>query len=255
MTPLRQTLSAAALAAAAFTFAPTVAPAEAPEAPFSQGRAYKVWLGGIKVADAHFTVTADGDSYQGVLALSSDGVLDWFTEATIRSEATGGFSGDDAFAPDRFVFRSEIDNQPQAVDLIYRDGGPDSVVAEPPFDPRPWEIAPSAQNGALDPISAVVSAFFPADAGEICDRTLDIYDGRRRYEIALTDEVKRETDDGVLEVDCVARWRRVAGFKPKQMRQPGYDFTVRFEVSEDGVTTPVRAWAETEFGALIAVAR
>lgn len=219
----------------------------------SQVLSYEVWFGGVAVADAKFQMSTDESGYSGVFRLRSDGVLDWFTEAEVQAETTGARSSEGALAPGGFNVSAEVDDEPFTVDVAFSPEGPESVTAEPPFDPRPWEIEPSDQSGALDPLSAFIAAFFPSSDAAICDRSLDIYDGRRRYEVSLYEENRRREKDGFVEVECKARWDRTAGFKPKQMRKPGVEFMVRFRILEDGLTVPVRAWAQTEYGAVVAV--
>ena len=256
MTTLRHILRTAGFcgcAALVALAAPRSAPA-AEDPPVERRAAYDISLGGITFASATFSLQSNTSNYGAVFEMESDGLLDWFYEATIKTGSDGAKTEDGRFAPKMFTFRSFFDKKPQDVDVAYSEEGPKEVRAEPPFKPRPWEIAPEEQTGALDPISAAVSLTLPETSDStVCSRKVDIYDGRRRYEIAMTKEVARIERDGGIRVECEALWTRLAGFKPKYMKDPSYPFKIRYQIGSDGVVWPIRAWADTDYGAVIAV--
>ncbi len=248
-----------AAAAAAVAFSAVLAPipdaaAEGGPGPISQEISYRVYLGGVVVGNATFRLRSDADGYSGVFEVESDGVADRFTEADIRTEGSGLWTARGDIFPSEWVFNSRVDDETLDVEVVFGSAGPETVTADPPYRPRDYEIDPTLQYGALDPISAAIRAVFPRDGEAICDRRLDIFDGRRRYEVVFTGEIKRETRDGAVEVDCAAVWKRLAGYRSRDLRKPGFDFTVRFRLI-DGRALPVRAWTDTELGAAVVVMR
>ena len=233
---------------------PVASSAQAGDAPpFERRASYDISLGGFQVAEAKLRVQWKEDDYIATFELVSDGLLDWFYSATIKTEASGAFTPEGRTTPELFTFRSKFDERPQDVDVAYSEAGPSEVRAEPPFKPRPWQLAPEEQIDTLDPISAIVRLMHPRTGIDVCDRSVDIFDGRRRYELALVEELERSEEDGYVKIECIAVWRRLAGFKPKYMRLPPNEFILRVHVYEDGVIWPVRAWAETDYGAVVAV--
>ncbi|MCI4664067.1 MAG: DUF3108 domain-containing protein [Neomegalonema sp.] len=244
------------LAALAITPSAATAQTKALEAAeFAHGAAYRIYLGGARVAKAQLEVTKTGAKYRTSFNLTAGGIVKWFYKATIRTIATGAQAANGAWAPALFTFRSRIDKKSYKFDLAYSDVGPRSVEATPPFSPRPWQLDPAKQIGALDPNSTAMRILFRANGEKVCKRKFDIYDGRRRYTIMLTKELRREKKLGDLLVDCVGIWKRTAGFKPKYMKLPGHEFKVQFHLRDDGVTWPVRAWAATSWGDVTAVIR
>ena len=254
MKTLRYILCSAALACGAFGLLATSQDNVSAEAqPFERRANYDISLGGLTVAEAKLTMRLTDDGYAAAFELKSDGLLDWFYEAWVLSEANGVLTADGRFAPSVFIVRSQFDDRPQDLDLQFSETGPDTVFAEPPFKPRPWQLDPIEQTGSVDPISAAVLLMQPHAGSDVCDRKVDVFDGRRRHEVALIEELEREQRDGYVKVECKATWRRVAGFKPKYMDLPPNEFMIRIHVYDDGFLWPVRAWAETDWGAVVAV--
>lgn len=254
--PLRRRPAAVALAALVACAAPLVdTVAQTEIAPSAERLEYRISLGGVVVGNAVFEVETDGESYAGALRVASDGAADLFTSALVSSEANGLVTSRGDLSPVEWVFSSQVDDDALDVTMAFGSAGPRSVVAEPPYREREWQIDPTAQFGALDPISAAVSAMFPESEADVCDRTLDIFDGRRRYHVVFKEEIRRDVRDGAVEVDCATAWRRVAGYRSRDLRKPDFELTVRFRLMDDGRALPVRAWTDTEFGGLIAVLR
>lgn len=259
ISPLARRAATAALALAALCAPRLEASAEDIAASQAVERAqdlrYRIFLGGANIGSARFRLESQGEGYSGSFSLQSGGVADLFTEAEVRTEATGAWDGRGGLTPSNWSFFSDVDGKTLDVQVSFNNVGPESVEADPPYRPRDYEIDPMRQYGAVDPVSAVVQAMYPETQEEVCRRSLDIFDGRRRYEIALTRELRREREDGYVEVDCAASWRRVAGYSARDMRKPGFDLTIRFRLMEDGRTLPIRAWTQTEFGGAIVVLR
>ena len=115
--------------------------------------------------------------------------------------------------------------------------------------PKPWQIEPEDQAGTLDPVSAALTALAPEPAGEICNRSVEIYDGRRRYAIDLG-----APEAGEGRIRCPALYRRVAGYKPKELKET-IDFAVWFEERPDGLAHLVRAAGESYLGLAVVLLR
>lgn len=133
--------------------------------------------------------------------------------------------------------------------MTYRDAAPAAVHAEPAFVPKPWQIEPTDQAGTLDPVSAALTALAPAPAGAVCNRSVEIYDGRRRYALDLG---APETEDG--RIRCPAQYRRVAGYKLKELKET-IDLAVWFEERPDGLAHLVRAAGDSYLGLAVVLLR
>lgn len=240
-----------------FAAASTAAPARADAPLRNYGAAFRLYVGGVKVGKANVVARFDGERYWVRTVATATGAAGFFFDAEVESVAEGVvLAGRTGVAPESFRLDMLSGEKPQDVFIRYADNRPAEIIAEPPFTPKPYELDPSRQVGALDPISAGVLAVLSAGrrAGE-CRLALPIFDGRRRYDILLEGVADRGREDGMASVDCRARFRRVGGFKPKYMKLPDIPFTVRAVLREDGSATPIRAWGDTPFGTVIASLR
>lgn len=258
--------TAAALLAAPAALAPTAAAAKSvaipADQPVTKDLKYKLYVGGVLIGKIDVRATLRADGYAMQANMKTDGVAGWFLEAAARVVGEGRRVAaktkreKERLTPESFLVKSVYGGKPQDVDMRFTDGAPSSVVAEPPFKKKWYEIDPTQQGGSLDPVAAAAAALLPSIAGEPCNRVLPIFDGRRRYDIRVGKQVAvKEGENGVKIVECDASVKRVAGFKKKYLKKPPYPFKARFIIEPNGMTTPQRVWAETDFGAAVAVLR
>ena len=209
---------------------------------------YDLYLGGIRAGELAIESAFRDGRYSATSVLRTAGVVGALLQASFEAE-TEGRLGEDGLEPMRFRADSRMYSDAQTVEMTYDGRVPATVDAEPPFDPKPWQIEPGDQAGTLDPISAALTALAPAPVDAICDRSVEIYDGRRRYAVDL----------GEPEVDgdrivCPARYRRVAGYKPKELAET-IEFDVWFETRPDGLAHVVRAAGESGLGLAVVLLR
>ncbi len=209
---------------------------------------YDLYLGGIPVGELSVRSTVDGDRYRAISTMRTAGLLGAFYDASFQAE-TQGLVGADGLVPQHFAADSGAGGDRQAVDVTYAGRTPDSVRADPPFKPKPWQIEPRAQAGTLDPVSAAVTALAPAPASEICRQTVDIFDGRRRYAVDLG----APEADGVR-IRCPGVYRRIAGYKKKELKEK-ITFNVWFEKRPDGLMHAVRGAGDSMLGLAVVLLR
>lgn len=209
---------------------------------------FDLYLGGIPIGELSLAARVEGGSYTATSAMRTAGVLGVFYDASFTA-VTEGAVGEDGLAPRRFRADTAGGGDVQAVDMRYSGRVPASVRADPPFKPKRWEIEPQAQGGTVDPVTAALTALAPAPPGALCDRTVEVYDGRRRYAIDLGAPVA----DGER-IRCPALYRRVAGYKAKELDW-SIDFDLWFEERPDGLAHVVRAAGDSGFGLAVALLR
>lgn len=215
---------------------------------------FRFFVGGVRVGDARVTTTLSDDAYSARTRLRTGGVAEWVYEADFLLSAEGG-RGEEGTKPDAFFLEGLYDGESLLLEMAFESDAPADVVVEPEFRRRRWDIDPAEQNGVLDPISAVVEGLFPTTPGQYCDRTLPVFDGRRRYDFIIGESRERRDSDaaerGATVYECPLRVRRVAGFKPKFLERPDIELMLRFEIAADGEATPLRLWGDTQFGTFI----
>ena len=250
---LRALTAPAPVLAAALSFAAANHAAAESVAPNAASYGYKFYVGGVLIGKAWLSATFEKDAYISQASLETDGVAGWFVAATVMANAKGAMAPKSP-APKQLDVKGVTEGAPWTMTIAYENGAPGRVTSEPPFRKKPYEIDPAQQHGALDPISAVIAAMKPGK-GAGCERTIPIFDGRKRYDVVLGEPIKEgESQAGYPMVECKGLWRRVGGFKPKMMKKPNIEFTARFE-QRDGLTVPTKVWGDTEFGGAVAVIR
>lgn len=211
---------------------------------------YDLYLGGIKAGEMTMHARYDGARYRAESVLRTAGIVGFFYKAAYEAETEGDLT-ETGLVPVRFAAHSRMYERQQFVEMLFGGIAPREVRAEPAFVPKPWQIEPAEQTGTLDPITAAISALTPTASGKVCNRSVEIFDGRRRYAIDLG----APEADGTR-IKCRALYRRIAGFKPKMMKKrPTFPFSMWFEKRPDGLTHFVRAAGDSMFGLAVILLR
>ena len=209
---------------------------------------YDLYLGGIRAGELTIDARFSGDRYRATSVMRTAGIVGALYKASFDAETEGSLSAA-GLRPQRFRAMAQSYGDRQKVEMTYRGRTPERVSADPDFVPKPWQIEPADQAGTLDPVSAALAALAPAPAAEICDRSVEIYDGRRRYALDLG----RPEADGAR-MSCAALYRRVAGYKAKELKET-IAFTAWFEERPDGLAHLVRAAGDSMLGLAVVLLR
>lgn len=203
-------------------------------------------IGGFRAGEIAVSVAWDGESYAAESSVRARGLaallLSGGATAAAEGSATGG-----TLAPTSFEAEGRFGRSPQVLRMDYANGSPLPLAADPPLRQRPYDAAPEALVGALDPLSALVAALTPRPLAQACDTVVPVFDSRRRYDLQL--DAPRSTADGLR---CEGQMVRVAGFKNPASSPER--FTLEWRV-KDGMAYPHRAVAPTAFGAAVARVR
>ena len=211
---------------------------------------YDLYLGGIKAGELTMDAQVSGDNYRAQSVMRTAGIVGMMYKASFEAETEGSLSPDGP-KPARFAAASRTKKKSQFVEMVYGANAPREIRAEPRFVDKPWQIDPTKQTGAFDPITAALFALAPRPADRICNQTVEVFDGRRRYAVSLGQPKKKGE-----RIRCPANYRRIAGFKPKMMRKrPNFPFAIWYEVGPDGLAHVVRAAGDTMFGTAVVLLR
>lgn len=203
-------------------------------------------LGGLRAGEVTVAVTWDGPRYTARTDLRASGLAALLLSVGATAQAEGALAGD-RLAPVVFEADGRFGKATQTVRMDYANGSPLPLSAEPPLRRRPYDAAPEALTGALDPLSAVVAALTPRPVAQACGASIPVFDSRRRYDLHLA--APQAIPGGVR---CAGEMERVAGFK-RAPREPER-FTLDWRVA-DGIAYPARAVAPTAFGMAVARVR
>jgi hypothetical protein len=221
---------------------------------------YTVSYLGLPIARSTFTSTiADGKvTISG--NVSSAGLARIFDSTTGSSSFSGNLSPT-GVTPAAFKTSYKSGKKSQLTTISFVNGNVAKTVNVPPTKKRRrWvPLRPGDLRAVSDPISAtLIRAKTPAD---VCKRTIKIYDGEMRANIALshvsTGDVPGYDGQGVT---CTAKFIPISGYRPDSSSltylKNHSKITISFApLGQTGIYAPVRATVGTKIGTVTVTAR
>jgi len=207
-----------ALALAAGLLAPGALRADA-AVPGPARLGYQVYFGGLQALALQVEVGLSDTGYRVALHAHTEGVTDWLFGWTARSWSEGRLA-DGVVRPLRQDTESLSRGNRRTAALTFHDDGTIATSVEPPAEADEREpVTPAQTRGTLDPISAVLAATRALAARHSCAQHLKVFDGRRRFDLVLSDggsDLLKPTEYGSFSgaaTVCLFRYLRVAGFQ------------------------------------------
>lgn len=228
---------------------------------------YQFYLGGLRIADARLSGSLGILSYSIETSLETRGMFHTLRmQALMTAKAEGRNKGRGKLSPTRYRSEYTTDGEAGTLSITY-DGRTPAVAAVPPIVPTAYQAPRTHMADTLDPLSALLTAMRTDGAEEICNRTLPVFDGTRRYDIHLLPAdrhpapkafkpLKRE--DPVKR--CFGVYDRLSGFDEpadagKQVGKRYYPFDIWFEVSPTGIHRIARIAGRTSLGYIVGLRR
>ena len=227
-------------------------------APQAVQAAYDFYIGGLPIAAIEVTGRIGDEGYDVGSTVRTRGLLHTMTRGSVDASAAGRMIGPGRVMPGRYATEFSSTKGGRRVEIAYDGPTRMDVTMKPVPEPEPHDTDPSLHGGTLDPVSAALALMMPADGDELCERTIPIFDGRRRYDVVLL-PVERRPDDMARSpepvwntplVRCFGVYERIAGFEPElQTRQRFFPFDIWFEqVKGSTLRRPVRIAGKTKLG-------
>jgi len=227
--------------------------------------AMTLYAGGITMGTMSLDASLRGSDYHAVSTLQTSGVINAFWQSEIQATSSGKLTAKN-LAPTLYdSFYTGKAGKRQEVSLTYDSGAPPRLFADPVYATSGFEVKPEDTKNTLDPLSAI-TFFFSGVTGAPCTSTAPVFDGRRRYDIEITKvrDVDVRLDSGLYQgkgVQCDARYRQIAGFRPRVLKQNeefpvihAWFVTLPSTVTGHDYSVPVRIWADTKYGVLAILA-
>ena len=171
-----------------------------------------VWL--VDLGDNRYVTSAHGKA-SGVLSVLVNGE---------GSVVTHGIVADGRMAPSYFTSNIFNDEGKSEFRMTFEDGAVKDLVGQPALRPDRLAVTEADRRGVNDPLTAML---IPAqDSGDPlasanCKRVLPIFDGRRRYNLALSfkriDKVRIEHGFSGLVLVCGVILQPLAGYRADSM--------------------------------------
>jgi hypothetical protein len=225
---------------------------------------YSLRFKGIPIGSAELDVTFADGRYSIEFDGKVKGLVRLFSDGKASVEAKGAQEGG-ALRPAEYSQYWADDDDAERIRMAFSGAAVSEVAVEPPVR-RPERYVPvTAEHkaGVLDPASAFVWPAPDGVAPEICDRTLPLFDGRRRYDLALRYSRTEEFDgrDGSYSgpaIVCAVRYHPIAGHRPnrKNLRELAANDDMEVWMAPAGdMAVPVRIRVGTKYGRVTLEAR
>jgi hypothetical protein len=226
---------------------------------------YSVSLRGLPIGSARLKADVEGDRYTIDFSGRVKGLVRLFSDGEASASAAGA-AADGKLRPAQYSQYWIEDDDDETIRVAFSGATATDISVEPPVK-RPERYVPVTEahrTDVLDPASAFV---WPAPRGvtpELCDRTLPIFDGRRRFDLELSFSRTEAFDDGAGSnsgpaVVCAVRYRPIAGHRPnrKSVREmaANEDIEVWMAAAGEAMAAPVRIRIGTKFGRVALNAR
>ncbi len=185
---------------------------------------YTISMTGVSIGQIVWFVDIDRKRYTTSANGKASGVLSVLVNGE-GSVVTQGVVVDGQPAPSNFTSSITDDDGKSELRMSFKDGVVMELVAqEPPPKPDRVPITDADRRGVADPLSAML---IPVKAGDEplaaanCNRVLPIFDGRRRYNLALSfkriDKIKLARGFSGPVLVCGVLLQPIAGYRADSM--------------------------------------
>ncbi len=229
---------------------------------------FSVRFGALPVGQATFDVRYNAQRYEVGTSGKTVGIAELVASGKGVADSQGVIDGTHIQALRHDVVYEEK-NRKATLHMEFADGAVSKVdIVDPKkknkTGPKWIQVTPEQLKAVLDPASSIIIPVDPARASDphaVCDRTLPVYDGDTRFDIALDYKAtKTVSTDGYVGYAYVCRLRYVpiAGHKRNQKnveymrKNSGMEIWLA-PMEKTNLYTPIRVEVPTWVGTVVAV--
>jgi hypothetical protein len=183
---------------------------------------YAVTIAGIPVGQGVWIADIADDQYTTAASGRVTGLARVLTDGEGFGASRGRVSSG-RLVPTSYAVTVQADHRPDEIRMAFAGGGVKDLQVEPPtpYSPDRVPLTDAHRRGVIDPLTAgLVSVGGSGDVltPEACRRTVQVFDGRQRYDLALSfkrmDRVRAEKGYEGPVVVCMVTYQPVAGHRP-----------------------------------------
>ncbi|WP_069300328.1 DUF3108 domain-containing protein [Neptunicoccus sediminis] len=205
------------------------------------------YVAGLKAGTIRITGNEPAQGQDGPYALhgtlTPTSIMRRFHDVGFDGRVDGAVSAG-VYVPQNYSGQSRSESTQTDVQLTFQDNHPQVLRYAPERAARPYDIDPAKQSGTIDPLTAAHMLLRDQRGADLCDRTLDLFDGRRLSRL----QVDPPAHNGA-EAICAGQYTRVAGFSPEDMQeQVNFPFTLVYTKDNADLYTLSFFKTDTTFG-------
>lgn len=216
----------------------------------SESHVFNLYIRGFRAGTISTAVRKTKTGYALAGAVQPTRFLRRLRDVGYKGTASGTYKGN-KYRPRKYTGNIKTGSRTSVVKMRWRNGRPIVDSYEPSREKRSYDINPSAQTGTIDLLSALHSVFEDSARADLCNRTLPMFDGRRRSKLTLSKP--KMTEEGAT---CAGTYTRVAGFSPADLKKRvNFPFTLVYQLQDDETFRLMSFHTQTTFGKASAVRR
>lgn len=142
---------------------------------------YDVRYGPLSILAIRTSAWIAGERYQTESRMQTEGMIGYLFPWHADARSQGTVAGS-VWRPERHRLTGAYRSEKRSVSIDYDGGSVRALVEPPPEDDYRSQVPSALQQNTIDPLTASLAA-----VGTNCQGTLPVFDGRRRYDMVLTD--------------------------------------------------------------------
>jgi hypothetical protein len=187
--------------------------------------AYSIAFWDIPFGQTSYEGKFPAGGYDAKSHFETSGIVSLFWNSKIDATANGAIHAHE-IAPVLYDSYSQDHNSKmQRVKVSFENDDP-TTFADPPYNMTKYPVSAEQKKGAVDPMSAItlILTGVRADAKNPCGAGAQVFDGRRRYDVAfsyLKDEPVKLANgvfSGTAHL-CQIHYNQIAGYKQKIIKE------------------------------------
>ncbi|HJT06230.1 MAG TPA: DUF3108 domain-containing protein [Stellaceae bacterium] len=198
---------------------PAVVPPVAETAPLKLR--YDVYARGFPVLSLDFRLAESATAYEVTGTVRAQGLLGALSDFTLHTESRGAVAGE-KLRPSMHDNESRARRKERRAHLDFRRDGTVVAALTPADDPD--HRLPTAEQvvGSVDPLTAILTIGHVVAQSGSCRAKVAVYDGRRRYDLVLTEDRPERAEHGSSAElrRCALDLVKLAGFTSDRNRPP-----------------------------------
>ena len=216
---------------------------------------YTVSYAGLPVARSSFKTNMSGNNYSISGWMKSSG-LGAIVSSTTGTATISGSMGSVAAVPSNYQINYEYGKKAKATTIAFSNGTATQTVNNPPPKVRADRVpvTPSHLTNVADPLS--LTLIVANSKGEVCNRTLRLYDGEVRANLVLSYKSTRPFSTNGFKGDqiiCAAKIEPISGYrkghKSVEYLKQGKPVEIGFaQLEGSNIFAPVTARIKTQIG-------
>lgn len=211
---------------------------------------FNLYIAGVKAGSIQIKAHTAGNAYSLAGAVQPGSLLRRLRDVGYSGSAAGSVRGKN-HQPKRYQGETRTGSRVSNVKMRYSNGRPIVDSYLPKREKRAYDIDPAKQTGTVDLLTAAHIVFQDQNVTTLCNRTIPMFDGRRRSKLTLSKPKLKDNN-----ASCNGTYTRLAGFSAEDMKERvNFPFSLVYNRLDDQTYRLHSFSSKTTFGSAKGVRR